>query len=240
MSRSNNTEVRNPATKFIEWGGSEGTLSYYDKEKKENVNVPIPFQFLVLDVLHTIAGFSDADKSGYWSNEVRDLKKEKFAVRTKKGLEEENLYGDLKCLRDGAKYAQSIYIAMKDANGQLVIANLKLAGSGIGSWIDFRKKTDIYKVACVLSDKTSEKKGATKYFAPVFTSTVVSADTNAKANELDGQLQEYLKAYFAKRGVESDANTHRVDATVASTAGEPAAEPVAHDMPPEDIDSLPF
>ncbi len=82
MSISNDRNVNvNPAVKFFQWGGSEGNVKYYDKEKKENVIIDLPFKFIKLDTLSTVTGFSDSDGSGYWSNEVRSLKMEPFVVK---------------------------------------------------------------------------------------------------------------------------------------------------------------
>ena len=42
----------NPATKFIEWKSNDKCFNYYDKEAQKNVEIPLPFKFLVLDELH--------------------------------------------------------------------------------------------------------------------------------------------------------------------------------------------
>lgn len=121
MSRSNNTEISNPANRFFEWSGSEGKIKYYDKEKKENIYIDLPFVFLVLDVLTTIKGYSDEDESGIWANEIRNLKTEELTVRTKHGIKAKGLYEEVKNVL-GAKYSQSVYIAYKDG-GELKIGN---------------------------------------------------------------------------------------------------------------------
>ena len=64
MSRSNNVELKNPATRFFEWKGETGGFRYYDKEidnedgtKGARVQVSLPFYFLVLDTLATVKGY---------------------------------------------------------------------------------------------------------------------------------------------------------------------------------------
>lgn len=214
MSRSNNTEIKGIATRYFEWSGSEGKLKYYDKEEKENVFVPIPFTFIVLDKLHTIVGYSDSDESGFWSNEVRDISTEKLSVRTKENKYPAMLYKDMAdLLNKGAKYAQSVYIAFKDESASLVIGHLKLSGSAIGNWIEFNKTNDVYKIGCKLASCTAEKKGATKYFAPVFTKVEISEGTNAEALELDKQVQEYLTKYFGRGGQESNRDKEVIEET---------------------------
>lgn len=210
MSRSNNTELVNPAKKFYEWVGSKGCLKYFDKslgEKGENVFVQLPFTFLVLDRLSTIRGFSDADQSGFWSNEVRDLKKEIFNVRTKKGLVASDYYAKLApILNQGANYCQSVYIAFKD-EGVFQICNWQIHGSAIGEWINLCKGKDIYKYAITIMSAAPMTKGVTKYFIPVFKlNPKIAESTEAKAVELDKELQEYLKAYFDRNKTAAQEN----------------------------------
>lgn len=201
MSRSNNTEIINPAKFFYEWVGSKGCLKYFDKskgEKGEQVLVQLPFTFLVLDRLSTIKGFSDDDQSGFWSNEIRDIKSEKLTVRTKKGIVGTDYYRNLApILNLGACYSQSVYIAVKDEKGNFTICNFSIHGSAIGEWINLCKGKDIYKYAVTIASANPAKKGATSYFTPVFKlNPTISPETEAKAVELDKELQEYLTAYF--------------------------------------------
>src|SRR3990172_6961119 len=152
MSRSINTErTPNPAKEFFQWDSDTKGFKYWDKEaehktdktkKGANVLVPIPFNFLVLDTLHTITGFSDEKGFGIYSNEVRDLKKQRFVVKVGKETAIEGLYDDIKGKVVGSKYAASVYIAFfdtKDGVKSLAIGNLKLTGASLGPWIDFCK-----------------------------------------------------------------------------------------------------
>lgn len=215
MSRSNNTEIINPAKRFYEWVGSKGCLKYFDKskgEKGENVFVDLPFTFLVLDRLSTIKGFSDADQSGFWSNEVRDLRKEPFTVRTKKGIVATGLYSTLApVLNQGAAYCQSVYVAAK-IDGELQICCFQIHGSAIGEWINLCKGKDIYKYAITISGSSPMKKGATNYFIPVFKlNPQIAPETEQKAIELDKELQDYLSAYFKRTGAEQKENVGAAD-----------------------------
>lgn len=200
MSRSNPTEtLTNPATKFIEWSGSEGKFKYYDKEKKENVFIDLPFIFIPLDVLSTCKGYNEKEGVGYYSNEVRSTKKEPFTVRTKNGIVMTGLYEQVKekLAPKGLKYVQSVYVAIKEGKG-LVMANLQLTGSALGPFINFCEGKKIEEIGVTVKSANPMKKGATKYFEPVYEVMPVSEATNKVANELDTELQEYLTAYFAK------------------------------------------
>ena len=125
MSRSNNEgPLTNPAVKFIEWNSETGSFKTYDKVKKENIDIPLPVRFYVLDELATIKGFSDKIQNGIWSNEVKDITKQSLKVMSK-GKEgkvltiAEGLYGTEKnpgiketIVAAGGKYTRSLYAAM--------------------------------------------------------------------------------------------------------------------------------
>jgi hypothetical protein len=198
MSRSENNEIKNPGTRFFQWSGSDGRVKFYDKETKENVFVDLPFTFLVLDKLVTITGYSDEDQSGIWSNEIRNTRFDELTVRTKKGIVKKGLYEEVKTVV-GAKFAQSVYIAFKDDSGNLSIGNFKMSGCAVSAWIEFSKGKDIYSGAVKIVSSEEGKKGATKFFSPVFELSKVSDETNAAAEELDKQLQDYLRVYLNRK-----------------------------------------
>lgn len=243
MSRSNNLEIKSPAKYHFEWVGSKGCLKYFDKsigEKGDNVLVKLPFSFLVLDKLHTIKGFSDQDQSGFWSNEIRDVKKETLTVRTKKGIVGTGVYSTLAhILNQGAQYSQSVYIAYKGEEG-LVIANIQMTGSSIGPWIDFNKKVNVYKTAIVIKSALPAKKGTNNFFIPVFDVQEIAPNTEEKAIEMDKELQEYLTEYFKRSGTEQ---REAVNDQVVSRSSEHEpdySEVNKVEEPVDDFDSLPF
>lgn len=208
MSRSNpNENLVNPALRFYQWSGDSGSFSYWDKslgEKGEKVEVKVspksPFTFLVLETCHTIKGFSDSDQSGFWSNEVKDISKETLNVKTAKGPVASGLYTNIseKIKSLGAKYCQSVYIAIKGEGGKLEICNIQLTGAALSSWLDFCKSNKIMEVGVTVKGSTTGKKGKTVYEIPTFEAVKVSDETNNKAIELDVVLQSFLKEYFSK------------------------------------------
>lgn len=198
MSRSSKS-IENPARRFFKWKGKTGELAYWDKERGEsgeNVIVPLPFTFLVLDELSTIRGFCKQDDSGFWSNEVKSTTKQPLTVRTKAGIKETGLYRDLKT--KGIKYAKSVYIAFRDENKQLHIGNIAFVGASLSAWIDFTKKNNVRKGAVTIRGASDElTNGDTRYYEPVFYySPKVSDEAEEAALELDRELQEYLRGYF--------------------------------------------
>ncbi len=199
MSLSNNSELTTPCTRFFEWSSSEKTVKWYSKETKENVLVKLPFSFIVLDDgLSTVKGFSDADGGGIWSNEIRDTRTDVLTVRTKRGVKAQGLYQDVKHSVEGSRYCRSVYIAYKNDAGELVIGNIQMQGAANGEYIEFRKANKVYGVGLQITGCEERKKGATKFYAPIFATVEVSPEAIETATQLDRELQEYLKAYLGR------------------------------------------
>jgi len=233
MSRSNNTELQNPAKRFIEWKSDKKCFVYYDKEKAEQVEIKLPVRFLALDTLSTIKGYSDNDNSGFWSNEIRDLKNESLIVKTQKGECAKGLYENIMGNKDmtGAKYYQSLYAMMKEGKDYIMV-NFQIGGSALGQWIEFRKKNKIFDGAIEIKTMIEGSKGKTVYNMPVFTKIPVTEEAETNAKEMDQELQEYLTAYFRKN--------HTAVETIAHVTRGDAPEPTQEFIPEENSDDLPF
>lgn len=198
MSRSQ-PALQNPARYFMSWSGSRGQLEHYDKEKKVNIPVKFPFEFSVIDHLSTVTGYSEQEKSGFWSNEVRSTTKETLTVRTKNGIQAQGIYADIKdtIKSKGAKYAQSVYIVHQVA-GEYVLSNLQISGAALSPWIELsnmHKVEDSGKV--ILVDKQEDKKGSNTYFVPIFDYDASTAEQDDAAFKADKELQIYLNHYLA-------------------------------------------
>lgn len=213
MSRSNPVSNNpNPSTRWFEWHGSKGTINYWDKEKKERVEQPLPFTFLVLDILSTVKGWHEASESGIFANEVRDTKQDTLVVKSFKGGELAS--GLYQSIRDrvgnlGGYFVSSIYIAFKNEAGELVIGNLNLNGAALKAWSDFRQAKArgqiIFDKACRIVGSDSGKKGSVVFKTPKFELADTSSETAEAALELDKQLQEYLTSYLSRPRVEAAA-----------------------------------
>lgn len=223
MSLSNQSDsLQNPASIFLEWSGSDGSLSYFDKslgEKGAKVNMPLPFTFIPLDMLATISGFNDSSGSGIWCNEIKmdRFKADILNAKDKNGTIAKGLYADIKdaVAAKGGKFTQSVYVAYKNANGELNIGNIKFKGASltggkrkegskeveVGAWMEFTKGNKLLgKSVTISKDETPCKKGSNSYYIPKFSIGTVSENTMQVAIDLDKELQEYLKAYFKKQG----------------------------------------
>jgi hypothetical protein len=247
MARQNpfGERLENPAKLFLEWSSVNNCFSYYDKATKENILVELPFTFIVLDSLHTLKGFNEKAGIGYYSNEVRDTKKESFKVRSKNGTEWEGKYADFSDAfkANGGKYGQSVYVAIKDDNKQLVIANIFISGSAlsggkqkiskteekeIGGWIEFVKHNSSAIAAKAVSVKSTIEctKGATKYNVPVYSIQDISKETDDEAGVLQQEVKEYLTAYFLKNASEVSESVvaAQVEESLKKTFGATTAE----------------
>lgn len=153
---------------------------------------------MVLDELSTITGYSETDQSGFWSNEVRNITRDKLTVKTGKGTRAVGLYRDLGEVRGkGAKYAKSIYIAHKDQTGDYVIGNIKASGAALTAWIEFNNTCKPQNGKVRLTGSTDGKKSNTIYAIPTFEYLHIDSTENDIAIELDKQLQIYLNQYLA-------------------------------------------
>lgn len=239
MSRSNpNENLKNPASRFYEFKGGTGNFSYYDKELKQNVAIPFPFTFIVIDEKVTVKGFSDSLQSGFWSNEVKNVTKDLITVRSKRGVEMIGTWNEIKTkmASDGVEYCQSVYIGTKIDGKNLELANIQIKGAALGNWIEFRKNNDIMKCAVTVKSAKAAKKGATNYFEPVFEAIKITEKTNEEAIALDKTLQEYLKVYFANNAAETPATTtttteNKESVTPSKSNQTTYTAPVKNDLP---------
>lgn len=205
MSTSNrrnafSTPQSNPATKFLSWKSNDKCFSFYDRDTKENVQIKLPFRFLVLDEMHSISGWNDATQSGIYSNEVKFISKETMTVKPFKGNEiAKGLYKDIKekVKACGGYYVKSIYIMLEDGT----LANLQLKGSAVQKWGELTQKGKQRLVdEWVIVEKAIEgKKGAVKFFTPEFKFERSITDAEVEqADECFNTLEAYMTTYLAK------------------------------------------
>lgn len=200
MSFSNPTST-SPAQKFFKWKGGNGSLVWWDKQTETELPVTLPFRFIVLDELTTIKGYSDANLSGIWSNEIRSLKTGVLRVRTKGSDIATGTYADIKdkLKASGGKFARSVYVAYQEADGEdgnWVIGNINFSGASVGDWFEFSKKNNLQVEGAVITGLKEDKKGATTFFVPTFDTWQFQPSDIDTGTELDKKLQTYLDSYF--------------------------------------------
>lgn len=202
MSRSNPQEntSSNPAVRWFEWHGEKGVVRYYDKDAKANVDVPLPFTFILLDQLASVRGWSDATDSGIYSNEVKDTRQDVMVVKSfKGGVIAEGIYADIKdrVNRAGGNFVANCYIAFRHQD-KLAIGSLRFKGAALGAWMEFGKahRSDLYEKAIKITGYTEGQKGRVTFRTPVFQSAALSAETNTEAVALDRELQKFFASYL--------------------------------------------
>ena len=204
MSRSNPAEngVPNPATRWFEWNGEQGTVRYYDRETKKNVDVGSDFTFLLLDQLGRVGGWDNHSDSAIFSNEVKDTRKDVLIVKSRKGgTLIDGLYKDIKDRVNalGGQFVANCYIAFKGDDG-LSIGAIRFKGAALGAWMEFCKnhRADLYKKAVRINGYEEGTKGRVVFRVPRLSPVPTSPETDRIAVNLDAELQEYLRSYFAR------------------------------------------
>lgn len=225
MSLSNQSSTVSPAKHFLRV--KSGSVNYYDKEAQDNIDVPLPMSFVVLDQLATVKGWSDNDQSGYWSNEVKSAGQDILNIRTSKGPKASGIWKDIKNDPSvaGAKFNASVYIAAAGREG-LEIQNIAFSGASLNAWIEFvnaNKGVTRGKNKVVITGFLDAKKGAVKYQVPVFEAVEITDAELAEATELDEELQDHLNSYFENRRSEE----------IVAAVVEDGADPV-------DLSEIPF
>jgi hypothetical protein len=196
MSKSN-PRLTNPATKFIEFKGDSGKFFHYDKESEKQVELPMPFYFVVLDELSAIKGYSEKNKCGIYSNEIRSLKDDILNVRSfKGGIQIVGKYNDIKdaALREGGKFCKSVYAMLITGKGQYELVNFQFHGSSFGAWLD--KKFNVDQNAVAVESVAEATKGKVTYVYPVFIKKNLKPEIDQAAIEMDKKLQVYFASYL--------------------------------------------
>lgn len=247
MSRSNPTDnTPNPSTRWHEWQGENGVVRYYDKEKKENITVKLPFTFILLDETATVKGWHDASDSGIFSNEVRDTRAETLVVKAfKGGILAEGFYANIRDRvgAQGGHFTTNLYIGYKDSNGNLAIGSLQLKGAALNSWVEFKKanRQDIYKKAVKINGYVEGKKGKITFRTPTFAIAEIAEKTNTEAVALDSILQHYLKGYFSRTRTDQVAKPQSASPIAPEDyPPDPEESPVTEPEPEPETDNVPF
>lgn len=135
---------KSPVKKYITFSGSTGVFKYWDKDKKENVELE-SLDITLLDVRASITGFNESLSGSNRSNLILDVKKEPFKVVVSKNGKinnvTEGLYDDIKPKMKSfnGKFTQNIFCLADVGFGEELV-QLQLTGSALGGWIDLNKK----------------------------------------------------------------------------------------------------
>lgn len=204
MSRSNpSSNSPHPCGRWFNWVGDKGHLRFYDRAEGINVDVALPFRFLLLDQLAAVKGWHDQSDSGIFSNEVRSTKQDELRVKSFKGGElATGLYAAIReqVVSLGGHFVASLYIAYESDDGDLTIGNLQLKGSQLRAWSEFSKqhRKELLSKAIVINGFGEGKKGKVVYRFPKFDIADPTDSESQQALGLDQLLQEYLGTYLSR------------------------------------------
>ena len=189
----------NPAAKFLEWKSNDKCFSYYDKEKKENVLVPLPLKFVILEHYHTVKGWCDASESGIYANEVSFTGSEELDVKSFKGGPiAKGIYKEIrsKIIDAGGKYHRSIYAVTND----LEIINISLKGAAVSEYskfIDVNGDNFFTQNWVEVAEVVEGKKGSITYSSPIFKKSTAIKDAS-KIRPFADILQAHMNEYMGK------------------------------------------
>jgi hypothetical protein len=214
ISQTNETKVsKNPTSKYLEWKSNDKLFTYYDSNASENVNVDLPFRFLLLTQYHTIGGFHSDSNSRIYSNYVSYIGTEEMNVRSYKGGEiAKGLYKNIKSsiIGSGGKYHKAIFGMLEDGS----IVSISLKGSAVREWTDFFDSNEhlLDNKWVEIKSATQHKKGSIEYSTPDF---VVGKNlTKAQENLADSAtalFQVFVDDYFSVENKEVDIEEMEVD-----------------------------
>lgn len=200
-----NPILENPCKKFIDFKSDDKQFVYWDKELGENgeqVIIPTPIYFIVLDELTTITGYYKEGDCGIYSNEIHFLKDEVLRVRTfKKGGP--SIVGLYDAIKDsikaiGGKYTKSVYAMMIPTEGVPELVNFRFRGAAFSAWLD-KKVNSSRQIVCIADEFIEEHNGKTVYNVPVFKAFNMKPEYRDMAVEMDKELQAFLKSYKSKQ-----------------------------------------
>lgn len=231
---------RNPASAWIQMGfmkdavgnriSDDPVFHRYDKDLNENVVCDLSKGFVVLDpFIIKIVGFNQKVKRNVISNEVRSISDKLTVVSYLENKDKKVWFeGSYTEFKDsnlmqgvGAKYANSIYIAIDPAligmnsDESMVIANITASGASCDGWMSFSSKIkpsklQSHKVVVNYNAWISKTQGDVHYKVPSFEfGPEINTEEATKCVDLDILLQEYLKEYFNK-GEPIDHSTSQV------------------------------
>jgi hypothetical protein len=212
MPRTNPNDLSpNPCKRWFLWDGSKGDLKYYDKETQEDVHVPLPFSFILLDRLATIRGWHDSSESGIYSNEVRNTTQEPFVVRAYKMKEPiaQGFYAEVKdrVKASGGKFNSNLYIAFQP-DKQFAIGSLMLHGASLGAWMEFEKanRKELFTKGIQIGSFEEGKKGGITFRKPCLELFDLTPDVDDGAGELQKEMQAFLTKYLVRESKTSDSH----------------------------------
>lgn len=222
MSRNNRgSGSSSPVKKYLSFKAGIGEMTYYDKDKKEDVYVD-SLDLVLVDDLASVGGFNEAESSGFNSNLLNpyDTGKKEFTVKCRVGGQyRELITGIWKEIKNegvikGSKFARNLF-AIADVGDGKELIKLELIGAGLSPWLDLLDDAsdDIYdKVIRITRGQLFMRKGGQN-------SEVSTAeyDKMLKANQKDPRKNKMPVLFYAPN-IELISTVSEDDVTLAEEA----------------------
>lgn len=198
MSRSNPTTTTDPAVLRIKWSSEKGIFTAYDREKKENSDLQLPFTFIVLDELQMVAGYSEKAGCGLYSNLVPGNIQGIFKVKGNKPHPNLPIVGKWIDIKEkagnmGAKWCKVIYAMAKNrTTEEFEMVRIELMGAAVSSFINNIKNPEVGAIKVAKFEEG--KKGSVVYKFPVFEQVEIGKKLEDAAEAMDIELQKYVSS----------------------------------------------
>jgi hypothetical protein len=202
MSRVTDQErVKSPAKYTIRFKGDAGEWAYWDKERGElGEEVKLEsLDFVVLDMVSSISGWSDENQSSIYSSFFKTTKEE-VVVRVGGGKEiftgsYSNESDKARIKELGGKFTSNVF-ALAMIDGEYVPVRIDLTGGGIWNWTEFLSehgRTNVYKYIVTGLKGEQQKKGSVKFHSPVFSFVEADDGLCSQADEFTtNELEPYI------------------------------------------------
>lgn len=108
FDQTTSAKPESPVSKYVKYKSSTKEWTYFDKDKSKNVKVDMSKGFVVFDTTFSCTGF-DGDWA-YYSNEIRNFRKERMVFKRSKGKGEDR---KSETLTEGYYVSDAVFDVMK-------------------------------------------------------------------------------------------------------------------------------
>lgn len=198
------SRIKSPVKRYITFSGSAGNWSYWDGENDVEFDT---LEFVLCETRQAISGWSE-EKNGRINSNLVSNTKDTLVVRCKNEVIYQGTYSEGKAAINalGGSFTTVLFgigrsVTTDDQGiptyGEWEPAHIQIAGAALNAWIEFTKANplrEIYKKALSASRGDQKKKGAVKYYEPVFTMFDPDAEVFEQADEFTvTELKPYLE-----------------------------------------------
>ena len=176
MSRTNRQGgISSPIKKYVDYKGSTGIFSYWDKVAKKRVELK-EIEIIPVEVAASFGGYDEKKKANFSSNMITNFKTDHMAVRSwKNGKAEEiadGTYSEVadKAKAQGAKFTTNLIGLADVGDGEELISINLISGTALGSWMrykDGKPRDFFYDNKLTLSKGKLSKRNENGEYVPV-------------------------------------------------------------------------